>query len=269
MSTPAERIYEAAVGRTVEQQATLGRLMSAVSGLVAAALAALVLLKPATDGIENAELPQIVGLGIAVAGVAILMISGYKVLSGIPIPGPRPDSLFKAATRAETLERPNDFHLEAAASLEKPFVASHKKIERLRRYFKLVIIGLALELFGLLFAGIIRSGAAPPKTPKPPPAAAALHLTRGYLNRREVGISGAIATAAQGPVRITLTLLGSGGEVISRDLAVHGGRFAVHVTAGRVEPLRSASYTITWAGSSAVAGASLTGELSRCPEDCQ
>jgi hypothetical protein len=269
MSTPAERIYEAAVERTVEQQATLGRLTTAVSGLVAAALAALVLLKPATDGIENAEWPQIVGLGIAVTGVATLMSSGYKVLSGIPIPGPRPDSLFKAARGAKTLERPDDFHLEAAASLEKPFVDSHKEIERLRGYFKLVIIGLALELFGLLFAGIIWSGAAPPKTAKPPPAAAALHLARGYLNRREMGMSGELAAGAQGRVEITVTLLGRGGQAISLDPAVHGGRFAVRVPAAGVAPLRSASYTITWAGSSSVAGASLAGELARCPEDCQ
>jgi hypothetical protein len=267
MATPAERIYEAAVERTVEQQGTLGRLTSAVSTLVAAALAALVLLKPAADGLENAEWPQIAGLIVAVAGVAMLLFWGRKVLSGVPIPGPQPRALFRAAKQADTLKKPDEFHIDAATSLEKAWISSHDQIQGLRRSFTMVVIGLSLELVGLLAADIVRPGASPPK---PVPTAASLHLTRGYLNPRQVEISGELTDGAEGRVQITLTLLGRGGQAISLEPIIHRGRFAVHVAApGYVAPLRSASYTITWAGSGSVAGASLAGELSRCPEDCQ
>jgi hypothetical protein len=266
MATPAERIYEAAVARTVEGGATLGRLTSAVAALFAAATAVVgVLVQPATNGLENAEWAQITFLAIAFLGFVILVVWGRDVLLGVDIPGPLPKPLYRAARDAGTLEEPNAFHLEAAASLEKAWPLSHEKIQGLRRSFAIFVLGVALELAGLLGAVVVRQGTRPPKSP----AAAGLHLTRGYLNRRGMGISGELAAGAQGNIQITVTLLGAGGKAVWRDPVIHQGHFSVFIPARDVAPLRSATYTITWAGSSSVASASLVGELARCPEDCQ
>ncbi|TMK99143.1 MAG: hypothetical protein E6G34_06505 [Actinobacteria bacterium] len=268
MPTPAERIYEAAIAKLAAQQAAVGRLASAVSPLAAAATAAgAVLFKPATDGLQHQEWLQVTGLVIASVGFVALLWWGIKASVGITLPGAQPRTLFQVADQGPSWERPDTFHLDAAVSVEDVWMDSRGKIRgTVVRWFALFVLGIFLELAGLTVAVLARPGAASP--PKPP-TAASLHVTSGYLNRGGMGFSGEIAAGARGRVQIAVTLLGRGGEVVSRDPAIHGGRFAIQVPAGAAFPLRSASYTITWTGSSSVAGESLTGELARCPEDCQ
>jgi hypothetical protein len=268
MSTPAERIYEAAAGNLADQQATVARLTSAVAPVGAFATAGAVLFKPATNGIADAQWPQIAGLVAGLIGLLLMCREGYRLQLRANIEGVPPELLYSVAKASGSLAESEPFHLAAAADLKTVFDENKPDIGRFRRWFTILVIGLMLELVGLGAASLIRPNPTSPATPAP--VSASLHLTGGHLNRREMSLVGELAAGAHGRVRIAVGLLGRAGEVLSLHPSIHGGRFRARVRVlSNIAPLRSASYAITWAGSNAVAGAYLSGTIARCSGDCR
>lgn len=268
MPTPAERIYEAAAGKLTDQQAKAGLLTSAVAPVGAIATAGALLLKPATNGIAHAQWPQIAGLVVGIIGLLLMFREGYRLLSGTNIEGVPPELLYQMVKTDGSLAESEPFHLAAAAGLKTVWEENKQDLKRFGRWFTVFVSGLILELGGLGLASLIR----PSRTSKTTPAqvAASLHLTSGRLKPRNVSLAGELAAGARGRVRITVNLLGQTGEVITRHPSIHSGRFRTHIRIpGNLAPLRSASYSITWAGSSAVASAYLDGTIARCPGDCR
>ena len=270
MPTPAERIYEATAGRLADQQTRSGRFTSAVAPVGATATAGALLLKPATHALGHAQWPQVVGLVVGLIGLALVLVEGVYLLAGAEIKGVPPDLLYGAAEAdgGPLSTEPGVFHLAAAADLGMVWEENSEKLTRVARLFRVFVLGLVIELVALGAAALIR----PSRTHQPwqAPAAASLHLTSGYLSQREIRMAGELAAGAQGRVRIALSLLGRTGGVMSLHPLIHNGSFRVRIGVGSdLAPLRSASYTIAWAGSSSVASASLAGTIARCPEDCQ
>ncbi len=268
MSTPAERVYEAAAGNLADQQAKAARFTSALTPLAATATAGALLLEPATNGIPHAGWLQVTGLVVGSIGLLVVFFGGINVLAGPYIPSVQPNLLYQTAKRSDSLENPDKFHLEAAAALAGVWEKNRHTIKGVVWGFRVFVLGLVLEIVGLGVAALVRPDPAHATTPAP--AAASLHLISGYLNRRAMGVTGEIAAGAQGKVYIEVSLLGRTGRATLLKPSIHDGRFVAHIKAPNdLAPLRSASYTITWAGSSAVASAYLAGTIARCPKDCQ
>ncbi|HEV3318381.1 MAG TPA: hypothetical protein VG053_01440 [Solirubrobacteraceae bacterium] len=238
--------------------------------VAATATAGALLLEPATNAFGQAQWPQVVGLVVGIVGLLLVFVEGVYLLAGADIKGVQPELLYDTAKAdgGPLSTKPGLFHLEAAADLGGVWKENSDKLKRVARLFRVFVIGLVLELAGLGVAALIR----PSRTHQAmqPQAAASLHLISGRLSTGEMSIAGEIAAGAQGRVRIAVSLLGRTGEVMSLHPSIHNGRFSVRIrAAGDLAPLRSASYTITWAGSSSVASAYLVGTIARCPGDCQ
>ncbi len=268
MPTPAERIYEAAAGKLADQQNRLGRFTNAVAPLGAIATAGALLLKPATNGIAYAPWPQIIGLAIGGIGLLLMLLEGYRLLYGVKIEGVLPEILLPIAKADGRSAESDPFHLKATVDLDKVWQKNQLDVRRCELWFNGLVVGLLLELLGLGAAALIQTNWTHQTAPGP--VGASLHLTEGHLSPREMSLAGELAASAKGRVRVAVSLLGPTGEAISLHPSIHDGRFrtGVRVT-GDFVPLRSASYSITWAGSSSVAGANLTGTIARCPGDCQ
>jgi hypothetical protein len=266
MSSPAERIYEAAAGALADQQSKVGRLTSAVAPIGATATAGALLLEPATNALGSAQAPQAGGFAVGVLGLLLVLVGGIGLLINTNIEGPPPELLYNRAKARGNLDKPDPFHLDAAfLDLGDVWDENERRIARMVNVFRVLVLGLVLELAGLGVAAL-----RPGETHAPSPAPASLHLTSGQLNSSELSMVGALAQGAQGRVRIAVSLSGRSGEVVSRHPSIHGGRFKVRISVPRaVAPLRAASYTITWAGSSAVARAYLAGTIARCPGACR
>jgi hypothetical protein len=268
MPTPAERIYEAALAGLVEQGERAARFTNGVAPIGAAATAGALLLEPATNGITHAEWPQILGLIAGCVGILIVLIVGAGLLAGADIRTVSPELLFQtaAADGGATRVKADTFHLAAAADVNTVWERNKRENKRVARLFRLFVVGLLIEIAGLGMAVLIRPTA--PKTQAP--VAASLHLTGGSLEPRRLMIQGELAPAAEGRVRIYVSLLGKTGEVLSLHPSIHSGHFRVNMTVSRrVAPLRSAAYGISWGGSRAVNGETVTGTIGRCPMTCR
>lgn len=265
MPTPAERVYEAAAGKLIDQQAEANRIKSAVAPVAAIATAGALLVKPASDGFANAQLAQIAGLVVGAIGVMLMFWDGFRLLASGTTEGVPPEVVY--ATAESKLAEPESFHLEAAVDLDDVWRQNIPDIKKFGRWFSILVVGLVLELAGLGFAALIQpSGTGTERTA----VAASLHLTKGRLGSNEMSLAGALAPEAHGRVRIAVSFLGRNGEVVSLHPSIHDGRFRTRISVTRdVAPLRMASYSITWAGSSSVAGAYLAGTIARCPGACR
>jgi hypothetical protein len=268
MPTPAERIYEAIAGELTDQQSRAARLTSAVAPVGATATAGALLLEPATDGIGHAQWLQVAGLALGIGGLLLVLVTGAYLLYGADLKGVSPELLYQTATAGDSLAKSDTFHLAAAADLRTVRERNKRENKHFVRLFRVFVAGLVIELVGLGGASLARSNESDHSAK--PPVAASLHLTNGRLTPNSVGFEGELARTAQGRVRITVSLAGRTGRVISLHPAIHDGRFRVSARVPRsAAPARSATYTVAWAGSASVAAANLAGTLARCTRGCR
>ncbi len=153
MTTPAERIYEAAAAALGAQQETVTRITGTVAPVGAGAAAAALLLKPALVKVDQAGVLQVAGLVLGAAGVLFVLTAALAVLRGVEMERVEPAKLLAATnTDVSMLADGQRFHLEIAESLVQTKTDNDQALDRLKAHFVRMTAGLVTEILGFTLA---------------------------------------------------------------------------------------------------------------------